>query len=153
MSVSSTTATNATTTNTNVNDSTQTQQPQLPQQTLGQADFLKLLVAQLSAQDPMNPVSNTDFAAQMAQFSTLQTTQTMQTNMAAVQSSMGILVADSVLGRTVNLQTSNGTVTGVVSTVGYQSGTPTISVNGQVYNLSQVTSVSQTQTPTNTPSN
>jgi flagellar basal-body rod modification protein FlgD len=151
MSVTSTTATNAATTATNVNDLTQTHQSQLPQQTLGQADFLKLLVAQLSAQDPMNPMSNTDFAAQMAQFSTLQTTQTMQTNMAAVQASMGILVADSVLGRTVNLQTSDGqTVTGVVSTVDYQSGTPTITVNGQVYNLSQVISVSQTQTPTST---
>ena len=150
----STTATNATTAAANAYNSTQTQQAKLSQQTLGQADFLKLLVAQLFAQDPMNPVSNTDFAAQMAQFSTLQTTQTMQTNMAAVQSATGVLVANSVLGKTVSLQTSDGqTVTGVVSTVDYQSGTPIITVNGQVYNLSQVTSVSQTQTPTSTPSN
>src|ERR1051325_11081844 len=33
----------------------------LPQQAISQQDFLKLLVAQLSSQDPMNPVSNTDF--------------------------------------------------------------------------------------------
>ena len=123
---------------------------QLPQQTLGQADFLTLLVAQLSSQDPMNPVSNTDFAAQMAQFSTLQTTQTMQTNMAAVQAGVAVLAATptSLLGKTVNLQTADGqTVTGVVSSVQYQSGTPTIMVNGQAYSLTQVTSISQTQTP------
>lgn len=141
---------NATTSAATVYDPTQAQQPQLPQQTLGQADFLKLLVAQLSSQDPMNPVSNTDFAAQMAQFSTLQTTQTMQTNMAAVQSGLTGLAANSLLGKTVNLQTTNGlTVTGVVSSVQYQSGTPSIVVNGQPYDLSQVTSVSQTQTPSN----
>jgi flagellar basal-body rod modification protein FlgD len=150
MSVSSTAATNSATATAKVYDTTQTQSSQLPQQTLGQADFLKLLVAQLSAQDPMNPVSNTDFAAQMAQFSTLQTTQTMQTNMAAVQAGTGVLVADSLLGKTVNLQTSDGqTITGVVSTVQYQSGSPTVTINGQVYNLSQVTSVSQTQTQSN----
>jgi flagellar basal-body rod modification protein FlgD len=150
MSVQSNTATNATATAANVYGSTQTPQPQLPQQTLGQADFLKLLVAQLSAQDPMNPVSNTDFAAQMAQFSTLQTTQTMQTNMAAVQTGLTGLQANSLLGATVNLQTSNGqTLTGVVSAVQYHSGTPSLMVNGQAYDLSQVTSVSQTQTPSN----
>src|SRR5664279_2172745 len=114
---SSTTATNATTAAATVYDPTQAQ-PQLPPQTLGQADFLKLLVAQLSAQDPMNPVSNTDFAAQMAQFSTLQTTQTMQGNMAAVQSGLTGLAANSLLGKTVNLQSTNGqAVTGVVSAI------------------------------------
>jgi flagellar basal-body rod modification protein FlgD len=149
MPSSSTTATNATTAAATVYDPTQTQ-AQLPQQTLGQADFLKLLVAQLSAQDPMNPVSNTDFAAQMAQFSTLQTTQTMQTNMAAVQTGMTGLEANSLLGKNVNLQTTNGQiVTGVVSSVQYQSGTPSVVVNGQAYDLSLVTSVSQTQTSSN----
>jgi len=147
MSVTSTSATNSATGAVGAYGTTQTLPAQLPQQTLGQADFLKLLVAQLSAQDPMNPMSDTDFAAQMAQFSTLQTTQTMQNNMAAVQAGMGVLVADSLLGATVNVQTSDGrTISGVVNTVQYQSGSPTITVNGQVYNLSQVTSVSQTQT-------
>ena len=99
----------------------------------------------------MNPVSNADFAAQMAQFSTLQTTQTMQKNMAAVQAGVGVLESNSLLsllGKTVSLQTADGqTVTGVVSSLQYQSGNPTITVNGQAYSVSQVTSISQTQTP------
>jgi flagellar basal-body rod modification protein FlgD len=114
-------------------------------QTLGQADFLKLMVAQLSSQDPMNPVSSTDFAAQLAQFSTLQATQTMQTNMASVQSGLAGMEANGLLGATVSLQTAAGqNVTGVVSSVQYQSGTPSIMINGQAYDPSLVTSVSQT---------
>jgi len=38
---------------------------------LGQSDFLKLMITQLTNQDPTNPVENEDFASQMAQFSTL----------------------------------------------------------------------------------
>lgn len=39
---------------------------------LGMFDFLKLLTTQLSHQDPLNPIDDTDFIAQMAQFSSLQ---------------------------------------------------------------------------------
>jgi len=121
-------------------------QSTLPGQTLNQNDFLKLLVAQLSAQDPMNPVSNTDFAAQMAQFSTLQATQTMQKNLAGLESSQAVLQANSLLGRTVQVQSATGaTESGVVSAVTFQAGTPSLTVNGQSYNLSSVLSVSLPQ--------
>jgi flagellar basal-body rod modification protein FlgD len=148
MAISATTSTNATNTAAAGYDPTQTPQPQLPQQTLNQADFLKLLVAQLSAQDPLNPVSNTDFAAQMAQFSTLQATQTMQTDLAAVQAGLSLLEAGSFLGKTVNVQDSSGqAVTGTVTAVQYQGGSPSVIVNGQSYDVSQVTSVSQPPAP------
>jgi len=127
-------------------DPTQTQSL-LPQQSLSQADFLKLMVAQLSAQNPLNPMSDTDFAAQLAQFSTLQATQAMQKSTAAVQSGLVGIQAQSLLGATVSLQGTNGqTVTGVVSAISFQSGTPTILVNGKAYELGQVISVSQTPT-------
>jgi len=41
-------------------------------QTLGMSDFLQLMTAQLQNQDPMNPLSNSDFMSQVAQFSTVQ---------------------------------------------------------------------------------
>ncbi len=111
--------------------------PQLPQQTINQDDFLKLLVAQLSAQDPMNPVSDTDFAAQMAQFSTLQQTQTMQKDMSGMQ-------AASLLGKNVEVQNAKGQIDiGAVSAITLQSGTPSVIVNGQSYDLSQILAVSQ----------
>lgn len=42
----------------------------MSQQDLGQADFLRLLTAQLQAQDPLNPVENADLVAQMATITT-----------------------------------------------------------------------------------
>jgi len=44
----------------------------VPQKSLGQADFLKLLTTQLAHQDPSKPMDDASFIAQMAQFSTLQ---------------------------------------------------------------------------------
>ena len=44
---------------------------QLRGQQLGQSDFLRLMTAQLSSQDPFNPVDNQEMVAQMAQFSSL----------------------------------------------------------------------------------
>ena len=40
-------------------------------QQMGQSDFLRLMTAQLSHQDPFNPVDNQQMVAQMAQFSSL----------------------------------------------------------------------------------
>ncbi len=48
---------------------------QLYQQQLGQGEFLRLLVTQLRSQDPLQPMTNTEFLSQMAQFSALQASQ------------------------------------------------------------------------------
>ena len=46
-------------------------QPKGAGQQMGQSDFLRLMTAQLSHQDPFNPVDNQQMVAQMAQFSSL----------------------------------------------------------------------------------
>jgi flagellar basal-body rod modification protein FlgD len=93
----------------------------------------------MSSQDPLNPESDTDFAAQLAQFSSLQETQTMTGNLQTMQ-------ATGLLGQTVAVtpSTGGGSVSGIVSAVQISSGTPEIIVNGQTYNLSQITGVMPT---------
>jgi flagellar basal-body rod modification protein FlgD len=111
--------------------------------TLDQADFLKLLVTQMTSQDPLNPQSDTAFAAQLAQFSALQQSQTMTSDMQALQ-------ANSLIGRTVTVAstTSNATSTGAVTGVQIASGNPEVLVNGQLYNLSQITAITPTAAAT-----
>jgi flagellar basal-body rod modification protein FlgD len=106
-----------------------------PSNALSQNDFLKLLVAQIQYQDPMNPQSDTQMAAQMAQFTSLQ--QATQST-----SSLAMIQANSLVGSTVNVQidsqhSANGVVTGVVM----NNGTPQITVGGQNYGLNQITSI------------
>lgn len=67
---------------------------------LGKDDFLKLLITQLTHQDPLEPVSDTEFIAQMAQFSTLE----QMTNVAkGVESLLSVtkLNAQSYIGKEV----------------------------------------------------
>jgi flagellar basal-body rod modification protein FlgD len=103
--------------------------------TLNQQDFLKLLVAQIQYQDPMNPQSNTDMAAQLAQFTSLQ--QATESS-----SSLAMMQANGLVGGTVTVQVdANTSASGVVTGVVMSNGSPEITINGKNYALSQVTSV------------
>ena len=72
--------------------------------TLGQADFLKLMTAQLQNQDPFSPVDNTQMIAQMAQFSQLSGITEMSSTLKAISEKLGATsVADATayIGKTV----------------------------------------------------
>jgi flagellar basal-body rod modification protein FlgD len=118
-----------------------------PSQILSQEDFLKLLIAQMTSQDPINPMNNQDMLAQMVQFSTLQGNNSMQKAVTDMQNNQGLLQANSLLGRQVTLQADANTVTkGVVSAVDVSSGTAQIVVNGTSFDLSQVLSITTPST-------
>jgi flagellar basal-body rod modification protein FlgD len=107
----------------------------IPMKTLNQDDFLKLLVTQLTSQDPLNPKQDTEFIAQMTQFSALEQTKSMQQDLARMQ-------ANSLIGRRVELQIDGETSTaGVVSAVFVEAGTPKIVVNNELYDLDQMVSI------------
>ena len=119
-----------------------------PNSNLTQANFLQLLVTQMTSQDPLNPESDTDFAAQLAQFSALQESSAMASSMTEMQ-------ANSLIGATVTVGASSNstkTVTGTVSAVDITSGAPEIEVNGQLYSLSQVQSIAPPPVSTQTSS-
>lgn len=82
--------------------------------TLGKEDFLKLLVAQLQHQDPLNPMDSTDFTSQLAQFSSLEQLANISSQMKnlllyqnSIQNTMAVnLIGKDVTfsGDTINLQ-------------------------------------------------
>lgn len=114
----------------------------IPLQTLGQSDFLKLLVTQMTTQDPLNPQKDTEFIAQMAQFSALEQAKTMQLEMARLRSDQELVRANSLLGKVVELEVSPDlTAQGAVSAVQIEAGTPKLIVGGEKFDLSQVRTI------------
>jgi flagellar basal-body rod modification protein FlgD len=98
---------------------------------LGKDDFLKMFVAQLQHQDPMNPMQDSDMMGQMASFSTLE----QITNMAAanqnIAASLSSTGAIGLIGRTVTYTDDNDQIhTGVVQKVTTAGGTPSLTVDG-----------------------
>jgi len=75
-----------------------------PNDALGRDQFLRLLVAQLKHQDPLNPLDGTDFTAQLAQFSSLEQQFAMNESLEAIQESLVAKESGNVLdyiGKTV----------------------------------------------------
>jgi flagellar basal-body rod modification protein FlgD len=109
--------------------------------TLGKDDFLKLLVTQLQNQDPMNPMDNSAFVAQLAQFSSLEQMNNLNTTMTSnntLTQSVHDTLLSNLIGKQVEIQ--SGTISygsQGVPNVYYnadQAGqvTATISQNGTV---------------------
>jgi len=65
----------------NVTESTSSVASNFDVSTLGKNDFMKLLLAQMQNQDPLNPTDNTEFVAQLAQFSSLEQMTEMNSNL------------------------------------------------------------------------
>jgi flagellar basal-body rod modification protein FlgD len=111
-----------------------------PQQNLGKDDFLKILITQLSYQDPTAPMQDKEFIAQMAQFSTLEQMTSMASDFAKLTSMLTGNEASTSLGRSVELIEGEQVVQGVVQAV-IRGNVPQILVNGNFYDWNQVSKV------------
>lgn len=108
--------------------------------TLGQDDFLKILITQLQHQDPTSPMEDKDFIAQMAQFSSLEQIRNMSQSFQKLSGLIASSEAAQTLGRSVEIRDGEKLVRGVVEKV-VRGDAPLVSVNGTIYDFSQVESV------------
>jgi flagellar basal-body rod modification protein FlgD len=112
--------------------------------------LLKIILTQLTYQDPLKPVDNFQFVSQLAQFSQLQQTQTLNDKITDLLASQAAAQATGLLGRTVDLL-GNGTTTisGVVKAVSFASGQPTLTIeteDGNTIGNISIADVSQVRT-------
>ncbi len=120
-----------------------------PQNTLTTQDFLQLLSTELQNQDPLQPMDDTAYLAQMAQFTSLQQVSTLSTTISQMSSNQQNLAASSYLGQMVTMNAgNNSTISGVVTGVDLSGTTPNLEVNGTSYPLTSLLSVSSASTST-----
>lgn len=111
---------------------------------------MRLLTAQLSNQDPLEPMDNTQFLAQLAQFTALQQTTDISQTLTGFASSFSQVSAMNFLGKNVVLKDTDGLeVTGIVSKVSTKDGIPYVTIGEKKYEAYRVFSVA---TPPVTPS-
>jgi flagellar basal-body rod modification protein FlgD len=105
--------------------------------------FLKLLITQMQNQDPLQPMDNTEFIAQLAQFSALEQTQQTNDNLETLMQMVGISQAMGLLGKTVQALSSGGTViSGVVEGVQFDGTQAWLTVGDTQINPGDVFAVS-----------
>ena len=110
------------------------------QRDLGKDDFLKLLITQLSNQDPTSPMENTEFIAKMAQFSSLEQMTNMNQEFAKMNSMLVSSQAVGTIGKTVDITLGDTKTTGVVEAVTYGAN-PQVRVNNMYYDMKQISAV------------
>jgi flagellar basal-body rod modification protein FlgD len=98
---------------------------------MGKDQFLKLFVAQLQHQDPMNPMEDSDFMGQMASFSTLEQVTNLAAANEAIAANLHLSQSVGLIGRTVTwTDEADVTHTGVVEKVSQQDGNPVLTISG-----------------------
>ena len=106
---------------------------------LDQNDFLKLLATQFQNQDPMKPMDDTAYIAQMASFTSLEQAKTTTAEMVKLNTSQSLATANSYLGKLVTVDKGDGTTeSDVVSAIMVNATGPQIVVGNNPYSVSSV---------------
>ncbi|MFD1034618.1 flagellar hook assembly protein FlgD [Sphingomonas hankookensis] len=95
---------------------------------LGFDSLLKIILTQLTYQDPLKPMDNFQFVSQLAQFSQVQQGQAMSDRLQAILASTVTVQATGLLGKRVDVPAGAATLTGTVVGVSFAGGTPTATI-------------------------
>ena len=120
---------------------------------LGQEDFLRLMIEQLRNQNPLEPVDNSQFFSQMAQFDQLDTMHEIANALRALASSSELANASALVGRSVTAEVPLGPdpetgfprdpdlVVGAVERVTFELDGPVVHIDGRAVPVGFITEV------------
>lgn len=95
---------------------------------MGMEDFLKIMLTQLTYQDPLKPMDNQAFMAQMAQFTALEQSQQVNEKLSLLVANQAALQSVGLIGRTVDIVASGSTLTGTVTSLSLAGESPTLGI-------------------------
>jgi flagellar basal-body rod modification protein FlgD len=105
--------------------------------------FMKILITQMQNQDPTQPMDDTQYVSELAQFSSLEQMTNVSDGITALSGMQSTTQALALVGKTVSLTVPGVTdpVTGKVDSIKFESGVPKLVIGGKEYDLSDVTTV------------
>lgn len=108
--------------------------------TLTQQDFLNILITQLQFQDPLQPMNDEQFVAQLAQFSALEINSEESSKLDTLLSFASANQGINLIGKSVEVSASTGATSavGTVSAVSFSSGQPLLTVTTSGNTLTDV---------------
>jgi len=113
----------------------------------GLQDFMKILLTQLTYQDPLKPMDNQQFMSQIAQFTTLEQSQQLNDKIDRLLAIQSATQSIGLIGKTVDVNGPSGPFSGVVTALSLSTGDPQLTVrtsSGEILTgiaLGQVVSV------------
>jgi flagellar basal-body rod modification protein FlgD len=117
-----------------------------PTSNLNLQDFMKILLTQLTYQDPLKPMDNEQFMSQIAQFTTLEQSQQLNDKIDKLLAIQSATQSIGLIGKIVDVNASSGPLSGTVKAMSISNGDPQLTIttpSGDVagITLSQVVSV------------
>ena len=111
--------------------------------TMQMDDFLQLLTSQISNQDPLEPMKDTEFISQMANIASLEQMQQFSKGFEMFASSHKDMVAQAYLGRAVEIKSGSEELSGIVNAVERsEDGKISVLVNSKAYDPNEIVKVS-----------
>lgn len=123
--------------NTNISSTGKNNSTSANKTTLDVNEFLKLMVAEMQNQDPLEPTDNSDYMAQLATFTQVEATKEMNTN--TLQGMASDLVGKQVI--MVTNQNSDGFIGGTVDYWETINGTVYLGIGGKLYDIADLDTV------------
>lgn len=113
---------------------------------LGFDALLKIILTQLTYQDPLKPMDNFQFVSQLAQFSQIQQGQTSNDRLESLVTAQATAQATGLLGTKVDVPAGAATLSGKVTAVAFDNGTPRITIqttDGRTISGISISSITQ----------
>lgn len=105
-------------------------------------EFVKMLVAEMQNQDPMNPMENQEILNQISQIRSIESTTRLTSTLDSVLLGQNVATASSLIGKTIEgLTDSEKKINGTVDRVSIKDGVPTLHVGNDSVSLDNVSQI------------
>jgi len=109
---------------------------------LTMSDFIRMMVAQLENQDPMDPMSNTEMLQQISQMRSITSNDRLTSSIESLSLGQALSTASSLIGKTVTgVNTLDQSITGKVEKVTIENGEARLYVGSSIINVGNVTAI------------